>query len=425
MLVEVFVIILTVCCLCFFLREKFQLGKVNSIFLLLLFYYAMCVPIDIAFGIEIHTNDRLHFIDFNKKESVKLIAYISFLYAAFLCSYILAFFNTRVATAKHRDFYESICPKYSSVLVWNIVLFVFYLFLFFGVTRTDKNLLIQSSLFFKLVSLSNVVAFCLNTYFIFYAKVKKEVVVVTLIAIFGVFLTGGRTTVVYFLFLYFIKFPPVLNVKAKILLGSVAMFFFVFFKGFYANVLNLLRGYPLEPLLSSTYVVGFSRFEGVMSYSILGTVINDYSFIPPYSLFESIKTLFLTTFFRGAFADFPETLAERYLVKLAPEVASEGGGIAFSGILNLWLDGGTWGVILGGAMLGYVVRKCDSARGSLWVPFLLMVVIRFFRSDFASMYKRFFIINGGMMLILISFLYIWFRINQHYRNSNGEQTLFH
>ena len=218
--------------------------------------------------------------------------------------------------------------------------------------------------------------------------------------------------IVYYTLLLIYKYKFDMKVWVKIL--SVPLFFgFVFFwKGFYNNFLNFLRGDPLVPFLSESYVIGFSRFEGIMSYSMTATVIHESDFQTPLLLGMSYLQSLWLIFIRGSFLKPAETLAESYGSVIAPSVMSQGGGVAFSGVLEAWLNFGVLGPFIIGTLLGGVGKYFDNNRNSVLLPIVLLCFLRYFRSDFASMFKRLIVLNGSMIVVVVTVVYlyqVWYR----------------
>ena len=91
----------------------------------------------------------------------------------------------------------------------------------------------------------------------------------------------------------------------------------------------------------------------------------------------------------------PLTLSERFTRQFAPTVAEAGGGYGFSAVAEAWLNFGHIGPLLVGCLFGWGAAMLSRTRSPVVHCLLALVILRYFRSDFASLWKSYVVILGG------------------------------
>jgi len=73
-----------------------------------------------------------------------------------------------------------------------------------------------------------------------------------------------------------------------------------------------------------------------------------------------------------------------------------------------WLNFSYFGPFLVGLFAAIIIKYFDTTPRGLFYWVMLMMVFRFFRTDTASLFKSWFVVQGGTILIvLISLKFIW------------------
>ena len=197
-LIHILSVICSIGFLAFFFSKKGHLCSLKNIFIFLWSYYVFCVPLDKALGIKMLTSSSLAFLDLNLPESLQTINYVTLLYVILLVGFLVGYSTVNVKCDERRSPFCKLLPSYITVLVINLLVFGLNFYVFGGETRTGKALLIRNDFLYKLIFAPTILVGALNAVYIYLSNNKKGVFWVFIAACIGIFLSGGRTVIVYY-----------------------------------------------------------------------------------------------------------------------------------------------------------------------------------------------------------------------------------
>ncbi|MBM3300409.1 MAG: O-antigen polysaccharide polymerase Wzy [Deltaproteobacteria bacterium] len=99
-----------------------------------------------------------------------------------------------------------------------------------------------------------------------------------------------------------------------------------------------------------------------------------------------------------------QSLSEQYVFRYAQDVFDRGGGMGFSALAESWLNFGLFGPPLFGLAAGVLTKWLDRSPRGLFYFLMVIVLLRYFRSDFASVYKSWIVVFGGLVVIIYTIL---------------------
>jgi hypothetical protein len=179
-------------------------------------------------------------------------------------------------------------------------------------------------------------------------------------------------------------------------LGVLLVGILYYWKAFYTA---FLISYNTAELYGPGYVppFSFSVLDGAASYSMFVAFLQSGE-APMWlgSTYLEIPLRMSWPRFLGSFE--VRTLAEQYSWHFAPTMAAYGGGLGFSALAEAWLNFGFAGPALLGAVWGAVCKHFDTRPRGIAFFLLAMMMLRVFRSDFASLYKSVLFVPGVMLI---------------------------
>lgn len=393
------------------LRKQGSIWTLRDIFFLTLSYYALCVPLDLLFGFNIPDYQGLVWLESEsaKPYVAKILRYYLSCLAGFALSYALLpkCFGSASLPLPPDHKQPVMLPARSFIVFATIAFLISYITSFWMFVRRERNLISivgEQHDFFRLITLIFTAAFLV---YIWYLDDKKKALPIVLLGIVLSFVIGARTyaviTVLAYIARYKIKFS-----KLKLIIFALLAFLFANYGKFVANQVRLLYANgSMNVALIDIPNPNLSRIEGGLAYGIFAFELA--SGESPLLLGKTyIEITFQDVVSRYLGGERPERLTTQLMRNYFPDVQARGNNFSYPALSEAWLNFGSFGPLLIGILLGLLCRYFDSRpRGIIFIT-LFYFIMRFFRSDFASVFKLNIVIMGGLMLLMyliLSFAY--------------------
>jgi len=412
-----------------FVRKKYFSFSIFEIFIIFFTIYFVLVPVDHLLGLSIR--EHASFLSLNADEyrndsTLRLLEAILlyFYFFVFICiGYSLlklkfAGANKRSNSQSEIAYKRLYVPSPKVLLFLNVAVLYYYISTDLAViaqnielvsslkqVRTQVGLNVDSS--YRLFSYVSNLFVTFNTVVIIIGK-EKRLTTIALISISMMALyMGDRSTIFIAFFVALLVHKPKLH-HAKAVLGILmCMVVFIYFKPTYNFVIAEVAGKDHLRLPESFAQIdfSFSRIEGLSPYEVLITVMNDEYIVHRYGesyLQTTVKTILPGSIYKSN----EETLAVEYKKKYAPMSM---GYFGFSPIAESIVNFGIFGPLLIGLLFGMYLFGISSLKIGLLYYLNIMFIIRFFRTDFASLVKRYYMVELSAIvisLIVLSLVFI-------------------
>jgi hypothetical protein len=290
-----------------------------------------------------------------------------------------------------------VLPPLSLIVVAHLLLFLLLAHAgYFGLTRTQRTLLISDSLYLRLMVHSMAILRAIDLVVIILSDRKSYVLFTTVAATFLGLASGGRMELMAILLMLVLKYRFSCGRVKFAAIMVVLLGVFACWKTTYQYVYDHFYEHG-----SNRNVLEYANtsLSGIDSYASSLIAVTGLEQDCPYYLgktytYDLVQAALPREWRAPDFLPLSQQFDWDYL----PQRAEEGISMAFSAITEAWLNFGILGPVLLGLMFGVVAKVVDSrSRGVAFYIFAL-VVFRLFRSDFASLCKNWIVIYGGVMI---------------------------
>jgi hypothetical protein len=216
-------------------------------------------------------------------------------------------------------------------------------------------------------------------------------------------ITGNRVYVLLAFLVAVYRWRPKLGGWKLLAMGTSCGVVLFSFKLAYAVWLAWWHGNRIDPrMIYDNMQMSLSALDAQASYLICLFYLQGPSPLWMGSTYYEIP--FYLTWPRFLGGHDVSTLAESYIRTHHNLIAVRGGGMAFSAIAEAWLNFGWLGTVFLGNLWGMAARFFDGrSRGICYYLFLILTV-RLFRSDFATLYKNWIIVWGSLFVVALILL---------------------
>ena len=375
-----------------------NLYSLRNLFLAVWLYYGFSIGIDLMLGAELpYTTGEPHL---SERHTWNAIARVMWHYV--LCG--LAFMVTYSVTLPR------VAPKAMDVRIplrmppsWVMVLAhaaaaIFFIQVFFGMERVERLARAQESTSYKFACLIVPVFLALDVIVIL-ADQGKRGQLAWVLAVLLSLVTGNRSYVLLCFLVAAFRWRPAIRGWRLVGMASSCGLVIFTFKTSY----SVGQSWWLGERISLDMVLDHLQFslaalDANASYLIAIFYMGEPS---PLWLGRSyIETPLLLAWPRFLGGSEVQTLAEHYVWTYHPSVAAQGGAMAFSAMAEAWLNFGHVGSILVGIVFGGLTRVFDSMPRGISFYIVMLIVVRLFRSDAATLVKNWIIVWGVMFAIV-------------------------
>jgi RsiW-degrading membrane proteinase PrsW (M82 family) len=297
-----------------------------------------------------------------------------------------------------------VAPPLWLVLVANAAFAAYYSATALTMSRQTRNLMASQNTAFKLLAIAMVVIYMLDLLYIVLERDRNRGLIVVVATVLIGMLTGDRSLAILLPFVFILRHRVAISTAQRFVFGGALVVVLYYWKTFYAA---FLISYNTAELYGPGYVAPFSLsvLDGAASYSMFVAFLQAGD-SPLWMGSSYLKIPILMTWprFLGSFE--VRTLAEQYSWHFAPGMAAYGGGLGFSALAEAWLNFGFAGPALLGAAWGAVCKHFDSRARGIGFYMVALMLLRIFRSDFASLYKSMFLVPAVILIAWMVLLYI-------------------
>ncbi len=391
-------------------RKGYLVPDLGMAFVVAGVLFASFVPIDVIMGNRIRPSDV--FIDFHSPWNTQIISYTFFAFFAFISAFSIAFYTTRLSVGRRQYsfmFLGEINPYIYALIVFVILVMAIgtdYYFIdgqkiggFVNSIKQARNEIGSSNSIYNATRyLSNLST---STIYIslFASNRKKLVLIAFILLIVNSVYYSDRSNLLIYVALYFLT----ANFKL-ISIKSITILILVIFAGLFlkpfANYANetLLEGRN-ESLWSyfQRSSISLSRFEGLSAFEITSHVLTTE---PPGQL--QGKTYLADTLYNAVPALDPPAGYEPLNVEYSRSLnRGSVGRFGFSPIAEAYLNFGLPGIPAVGLILGFLIALINRYGHPLIYVMTLELAFRFYRTDFASLFKRYFVVELAFTIVAI------------------------
>ena len=402
-----------------------------EIFIFFTTIYAVLVPLDHLLGLRIREHESFPSLNYDpaNPDITYDIIFVVILYYFFFVSVSAAYFVLRFVKQHYfRDvlkpheksvvYSRQFIPSSRSLVLLNVGLLALYIY--FDIEMLSGHLDLASSLkqvrtqlglhhepIYRLFSFSSNIFVTFNTLIIILGKEKRSSLVSLSAVILMSLYTGDRSTLLIVIIIAVLVHKPVVRRVHSLIFMVMAVLFFVYFKPTYNFVVSSLADKEPVSILESYSQIdaGFSRIEALSPFEVIRAVVDDIRMEKQYGatyLITTIKTAIPSMFYES---DVP-TLAVQFKEVYAP---SSKGYFGFSPIAEAVINFGYIGIFVVGLLLGIYLFMINSIRIGVFYYLNIMIIIRFFRTDFASLVKRYYVVEStAIILVMISLTLIYY-----------------
>jgi hypothetical protein len=378
-----------------FSERRLVLSRTGDIFMLTWFYYGFAIAIDILLGLEIQGIPGM--TDFSDDASRELLVHVLGYYLLCGGAFFLAYSMGSKSRRPLRAPGAVILPPLPVIMLAHLVLFVLLAHAgYFGMTRTQRIVLISDSLYLRLLVHSMAILRAIDLVAIILSDRKSYVLFTTLAALCLGLASGGRMELMAILLILVLKYRFSCG-RVKFAAAVVVLLaIFACWKTTYQYVYDHFFEAGNNRNVLEYANTSLSGIDSYASSLIAVTALEEDC---PYYLGKTYTYDLVQAALPREWRDVDFLpLSQQFDWDYLPQRAEEGISMAFSGITEAWLNFGIAGPILLGLVYGVLAKVIDSrAHGVVFYTFAL-VVFRLFRSDFASLCKNWIVIYGGVML---------------------------
>jgi len=423
-------------------RKYFEFNAFEVFVIFFTIYFAL-VPMDHLLGLSVREHSSflsLNFDQYHNDSSVRLIKAI-LMYLYFFIFVLFGYLFLKVTLGEKRSptvtndevVYERFfIPSPRLLLLINIGVLYYYvstdleaiannleLASSLKQVRTQVGLNVDSS--YRVFSFISNLFITFNTVIIIVARNKKlTTIALTSIIIMALYM-GDRSTIFIAFFIALLVHKPKIHLFKSMTAIFATMLLFIFFKPTYNFVVADLAGKDHLSLSESFAQIDFSlsRIEGLSPYEVIITVMDDDSKKLRYG--ESYLVTMPKTVLPGSiYQSDEETLAVEFKKVYAQ---SSMGYFGFSPIAEALLNFGLIGQLIIGTLFGMYLFFVASMRVGLFYYLNIMFIIRFLRTDFASLVKRYFMVESTALIISVVILVSLYYIIQILKTKNQSSNL--
>jgi O-antigen polysaccharide polymerase Wzy-like protein len=385
---------------------SFRIESMRDLFVCVLCYYGLCVPLDMTLGFEMR-GSRGDLPDINDpifhRHILTLLIFHIVCLLAFLCAYKMVNFK------QHRQFEIKQLKIYTPSLISLCVINVAYILTYIAVTgyvsRLDRLLLARESTSFKLFSVTITVILALDMIYMLSCNNRRHGVFVVCLSAILSLVTGARIWLLLFCVFYIARYRIRLSPLTLATLAAIGFLYGTYWKGFSHEYWENDR-ICLDTEIIGPQYVGLSSFEGVGPYAIATEILDrgDCPYWLGWSYYAIPAKLcwprFLTQHAQP-------TLSEQFAVDTRGAYFDKGGGIGFSAIAESWLNFGIFGPLLLGIAWGIGAKFFDSRERGIGFIIFFIMTIRLMRSDFGSLFKSWIFLLGGSLIFVMCILSLY------------------
>jgi hypothetical protein len=395
------------------LKGPLKIDSLYVLFIIVWYYYALCVPFDILFGFPMIS--RGVYKDLNSVDShpevLRVLIYHLLCGLAFIYMYKILPINFHGKNEWQK--YKIYLPRFWFVAGLIILASALFIVIFGAMTRLDRALMASADWRLKIFNIGILLIQALTLIYVIQTASRKRALAMTFISFLLAFSTGGRSNIVIPLLVYALRYEVKLNRKQVILFGSTGLLVLFLWKIawswlYFGYLFDLKNGVNNQVFDAATVQLfnGFSlsNLEGISAYSN-AVILDQYE-----NAGSLLGTSYLWTPLQMIFPRFlqlkpVETLSEHYGLEFTPDFTLTGGGVGFSAIGESWLNFGFMGPVIVGMLMGFMLKYFDEKKKGVGFILVSFIVLRFFRSDAASIFKSYVVLFGGSFLIVFAILY--------------------
>ncbi len=422
--------ILAISIFTYFRKKSFNFNA-YEIFVFFISIYTVFVPIDHLLGFQIREHETFLSLNYDRADQTITydIIFIVLLYYCFFISASIAYFSLQfikthfTGNGRKQESLDAIystqyIPSVSSLIIVNSVLFASYVYIdinmlsgYLDLASSLKQVRAQVGLhhepIYRNFSFISNVYVTFNILVIILSKEKKLTLVAVVAAIFMALYTGNRSTLLIVVVIALLVHKPLIKRAHSLLFICSAMLVFVYFKPTYNYVVGTISDKDMVGIYQSYSQIdaSLSRIEALSPFEVIRVIINDKFIEHQYGstyFITTIKTAIPKIFYKSD----TQTLAVQFKEIYAP---SSKGYFGFSPIAEAIINFGYIGVPMVGLLFGVYLFTMCSIKIGIFYYLNIMVIIRFFRTDFAGLFKRFFIVESfAIILVMISLTVIFY-----------------
>ena len=272
-------------------------------------------------------------------------------------------------------------------------------------TRMERSNLAAISTYYKFVSLLVPIVLILDIVIMTTSGNEKKSRLAALLMLPLALVTGHRTYVLFVFLIAAFRWRP--RIGARTLVAATACGLFVFIgKTAYGIGLSWFQGETVSLAMFYEYSqLSLSDLDAGASCWIAMFYTQEPS--PLWLGYSYVQLPIDITWPRFLGGSSVSTLAESYVWRYHVDFASRGGGLAFSAIAEAWLNFGYLGAVFLGAFWGTAARYFDSRQRDIPFYIFLLIIVRLFRSDFATLYKNWVLVWGSMFFVVMVGLIVY------------------
>lgn len=388
----------------FVTKLKIKINSIKQVFILGLIYYTTASSVDEVLGItELARGFNRNYPDLETQASINA-RWTMLLHAALLA---IGFFAPYLAYKPQTASIVPLPPTPNDrlnnttifIITIDILLTCLFLYHFNGFNKQAILLGENSHLSSKIIREIPNILLALNALAILRSASVKKTTIILIFAGISALTTDNRTNVVYYILLAAIHHKATLPLVKTLLIAVCLFAFLTLSKGLYANLQILTEKNPNQEFQANPFR-GFSGIEASDADGIYLSLLSQGS--SPLLLGESYFHGSVTRLTPTQTEKF-KTLAQQYGNQFNPTLTEKGGGIGFSGIAESWLNFGAIGPLIIGILLGSFCMIAEQSRNKIILALALIITMRFFRSDFLSLFKTW-VCAFGTYLIFSHFL---------------------
>lgn len=404
-------------------RGSLRIGSLYDVFFWVWLYYTLCVPFDLLSGSRIPTQGS--YVDINDAASHPAVLQVLIQYllcgASFFCMYKVLptrhSINDRLDRWKR---YQIFLPPFWFVASLIIGTCVIYIVIFGATNRQERALMAAADPSFKFFYIWFLLIQGLSIIYVIQTQSHKRALAMTLISFLFGFSSGSRSDIFIPALIYALRHEVTISRKQIMLFGAFLMLFLFLWKmiwsviyfGYITSDTDIVVKSILEIATSKFLEEGFSvsQLEGMGPYStsvMLGLYESPGNLLGKTYTWTCLQMLY-PRFLQSSPV---ETLSEQYGAQFHPDFTAIGGGLGFSGMGEAWLNFGFMGPVIVGLLLGILLKYFDEKPRGIGVVLILFVIVRFFRSDAASIFKSYIVLFGGSFLLILTLLCLWSTAN--------------
>lgn len=406
------------CCYAFVSSAATNLYSARNLFLAVWFYYGFAVGIDILTGVKIsYIPGEPDLMNPNTWKSVSFVMWnyvllgVTFFVVYSICS------NRQARPIMLK--YDLRIPPVWLIVAIHVAIIYFYFTFFLGMSRMERLAMASYSIKHKFMAMLVPLILVLDIIAIMSAKETKARITSILMFPLAV-VTGHRTLVLLAIMIAAYRWRPKVRTRFVVMAVSAGLMIYLGKTG-YALALDWVNGIPISWASFVEYCqLSLADLDASPSYWIAMFYTDEPSPLWLGSSYTLIPLQITWPRFLGGIS--VETLAEQYVWQYHTKFAASGGGLAFSAVAEAWLNFGYVGTVIVGAFWGMLARFFDNRPRGISYYLFLMMIIRLFRSDFASLYKNWVLVWGTLVVVALSSLVVYSMIVDG-RNPQEEPSL--